>query len=399
MAIHKLLYTGLFGKKDKSEKPKEMLIDGECTIANYDTRDNVKPNASIKIVAKDKSIFLVEENNNDTESLNVADLSEKKAKALEEVAKLDTSDSGLSKKDIQKITQENKDVYIKKWGLVDLKVDPNNGVLTLKWGEKDILRIDFSQKRDTNVETKNGKGDYHVVQSGDTLTKIASKYGVTVKEILEANKGINPDMLSLNQKIIIPADTSKTSSPTNVSSSFNASTSKANVEQNSGQKKANSLNDLPITDKPTYGCAYKIKAGDLADKISKNLDIPLIVLRVANKHLNLDQLSIGDKIIIPERESVENTRIKDLSTVAKVTGLSEYYIKEVLTKIEQKHNTVYDDKVEGGTLTIGYGHAGRLLGKYFEEGTNSVKQPGKRFVLPKQAENNSKIINLSNINK
>lgn len=47
-------------------------------------------------------------------------------------------------------------------------------------------------------------GEIYVVRSGDTLGAIASRYGVTVRAIMQANGLTNPDTLSLGQELIIP---------------------------------------------------------------------------------------------------------------------------------------------------------------------------------------------------
>jgi LysM repeat protein len=44
----------------------------------------------------------------------------------------------------------------------------------------------------------------HVVVSGEVLGYIAGKYGVTVAQIVTVNPGMNPDLLSIGQKITIP---------------------------------------------------------------------------------------------------------------------------------------------------------------------------------------------------
>jgi LysM repeat protein len=49
-----------------------------------------------------------------------------------------------------------------------------------------------------------GQGRTHTVQSGETLSRIAKQYGVTVNQILTANKIDNPDRIFVGQKLIIP---------------------------------------------------------------------------------------------------------------------------------------------------------------------------------------------------
>jgi len=45
----------------------------------------------------------------------------------------------------------------------------------------------------------------HVVKSGDSLSKIAAKYGVTVDDILAANPAItDPNKIAVGDKVVIP---------------------------------------------------------------------------------------------------------------------------------------------------------------------------------------------------
>lgn len=44
----------------------------------------------------------------------------------------------------------------------------------------------------------------YVVQRGDTLAKIAAKYGVTVKQLVDLNSIANPNLISTGQKLRIP---------------------------------------------------------------------------------------------------------------------------------------------------------------------------------------------------
>ncbi len=47
-------------------------------------------------------------------------------------------------------------------------------------------------------------GQKYVVQPGDTLAAIAEEFGVTVQELIDANRLDNPDVLRVGQELIIP---------------------------------------------------------------------------------------------------------------------------------------------------------------------------------------------------
>jgi LysM repeat protein len=60
----------------------------------------------------------------------------------------------------------------------------------------------------TNAPSVNESGQtIHVVQSGETLVRIARQYGVTVQDIVSANNLENPNLLDVGQELIIPTAT------------------------------------------------------------------------------------------------------------------------------------------------------------------------------------------------
>ena len=62
--------------------------------------------------------------------------------------------------------------------------------------------------------TTEGEETIYVVQVGDSLSGIASKYGVTLADIVAANKLDNPDVVFSGQRLIIPVDGLPTATPT-----------------------------------------------------------------------------------------------------------------------------------------------------------------------------------------
>ena len=61
-----------------------------------------------------------------------------------------------------------------------------------------------SGARSTSTAATSGRGVEHVVGPGQTLSEIASAYGVTSKVIIDANQLRNPDRLQVGQKLFIP---------------------------------------------------------------------------------------------------------------------------------------------------------------------------------------------------
>lgn len=65
-----------------------------------------------------------------------------------------------------------------------------------------------------DTTTDGGEETIYVVQVGDSLSGIASKYGVTLADIVTANKLENPDVVFSGQRLIIPVDGLPTATPT-----------------------------------------------------------------------------------------------------------------------------------------------------------------------------------------
>lgn len=54
------------------------------------------------------------------------------------------------------------------------------------------------------TEVREPNGGVHYVEGGDTLSKIAKQYGVSLNDLLKANPSVNPKAMQIGQQIIIP---------------------------------------------------------------------------------------------------------------------------------------------------------------------------------------------------
>ncbi len=102
----------------------------------------------------------------------------------------------------------------------------------------------------------------HIVRSGDNLSKIGTKYGVSYKVVMDFN-GLKNSMLSLNQKLIIP------------------------IESRIKNKKINSK------------FYYMVQKGDTLDSIAKTYKVSVHNIKLQN-NLNGSLIKIGDRLKINE---------------------------------------------------------------------------------------------------
>jgi LysM repeat protein len=107
-----------------------------------------------------------------------------------------------------------------------------------------------------------GGGGHHVVRSGETVAGIASRYGVSVKQLVDAN-GITGGRIYTGQRLLLSARPGSTSA---------ASTSAS---------------------------AYTVKSGDTLGRIARKFGTSTGAIAKANNLANPNLLSIGTKLRIP----------------------------------------------------------------------------------------------------
>jgi len=171
-------------------------------------------------------------------------------------------------------------------------------------------------------------GTQYVVKYGDTVYMIAKAYGVTVQQIVNANNLSNPDLIYVNQVLIIPVGTT-TSAPNPTPTTTTSATTyvvkagdtlyaiarahgitiqqivDANGISNPNLIYVNQVLKIPAgttTSTPTStpsATTYVVKAGDTLYAIARAYGVTIQQLISANNIANPDLIYVNQVLIIP----------------------------------------------------------------------------------------------------
>jgi LysM repeat protein len=118
----------------------------------------------------------------------------------------------------------------------------------------------------------------HKVKSGESFSKMAQQYGVSVNAIISANPNLDPRRLKVGQTVMIPAPSRSSTAPTASSRSTGSTTTGS----------------------------YVVKAGDSLTRIAANHDTSVKALKSLNG-LKTDRINVGQKLKVPVKAAPEPT--------------------------------------------------------------------------------------------
>ncbi len=119
-------------------------------------------------------------------------------------------------------------------------------------------------------------GDTYTIKKGDSLSKIAARHGVTVRELAEINQLKDADVIRVGQKLVLPAH------------------AKDLPDEAPAAKKPAARSAAPAAS----GGNYEVKAGDSLSRIAAANGTTVRAIKDANG-LTSDLIRIGQKLVIP----------------------------------------------------------------------------------------------------
>jgi murein DD-endopeptidase MepM/ murein hydrolase activator NlpD len=242
---------------------------------------------------------------------------------------------------------------------------------------------------------------YHKVKSGESLEKIARNYGVSVQELIKANKNINPNRLKVGENLCIPQKTSaktqdyaiykvkKGDTLYSIAKKFGVDVQELKSFNNLESEKIIEGQELKIPAKGTakkqkketqeYG-TYVVQKGAKLEHVAKKLGVSQRELEELNPELKGKWLTKGTVVKVPKQERKKEKREENY-TVYKIRkgGRLEHVAKNLGVPKEELERL--NPELKGKWLSAGTEVKVPIKAKKEEE----PKVPYKTYVVQKGA--------------
>ena len=153
----------------------------------------------------------------------------------------------------------------------------------------------------------------YTVKSGDTLARIAAKYGVTVQSIASPNSITNANILTVGRILNIPGKSNTSTSGVNkytvkygdtlakIAATYGGTVQSIAAANNIANPNTISIGQvLSITGTYTNsGIKYTLKSGDTLGKVAAKYKVTVLELVAANNIANANIVRVGQVLVIP----------------------------------------------------------------------------------------------------
>jgi lipoprotein-anchoring transpeptidase ErfK/SrfK len=146
----------------------------------------------------------------------------------------------------------------------------------------------------------------YIVQPGDTLTRVARQYGITIQELAEANELRPNSWLYMNQTLIIPDKGSETEAPSEKSTEVSieaSSEAEAAETAPEAEEAVEVAASAPSEEAPATTGSYLVQGGDTLYGIAVNHGTSVEALMIAN-NLRSSLIRVGQSLSLPDGSTV-----------------------------------------------------------------------------------------------
>jgi len=190
-----------------------------------------------------------------------------------------------------------------------------------------------------------GQDKTYTIREGDTLSAIASRLGVSVRQLSEANRLANPHSLKPGMVLKVPATKTSRQLPTLLQRIRESAKSPATrVSRATAEPSHKPLAAKPVSS--ATGKTYTVKPGDNDWIIAARVGVTPRQLRLANPGVAWNRLQIGAKLALPSGAS--------MAKASSVRTLSSPYAKVAKDSVVVRSGPGSEHRkvvvVPGGTL-------------------------------------------------
>jgi LysM repeat protein len=134
----------------------------------------------------------------------------------------------------------------------------------------------------------------YIVQSGDTMLRIANRFGVTVAAIVAFNSLANPNLIRVGQRLLIPTSTANAvAQPAPTPTATPSPTASPTPTATPSPTASSSPSSSPALQ------SYTVVSGDTLYSIARKFRVTVTALAAQNSITNLNLIRVGQRLVIP----------------------------------------------------------------------------------------------------
>lgn len=184
--------------------------------------------------------------------------------------------------------------------------------------------------------TADGTANYYTVQSGDTLSGIATQFNTSVNTLAHLNSLSNPNMIYVGQRLLVRQ----------------GNTSSTSITQNNVVNKPANTNQA-VSNNGSAAVTYTVKSGDTLSAIAKRYDTTVNTIASLSRLSNPNLIYVGQVLTIKGGNAAQSVTHKQTNSQSsqsstanasrQATSVATYTVKsgDTLSGIAAKFGTSY----------------------------------------------------------
>jgi len=157
----------------------------------------------------------------------------------------------------------------------------------------------YTGKTDSGSSTKK---KWHTVKSGENLSKIASRYGLSIDELKKMNK-LKSNYIKVGQKLVVGYTYVAPPKPqtTETSQNTTAPAEKESAEKTTETPTSSATHTQPASDSQAEYIVHTVQKGEYLATIAKKYNTTVSKIASYNHLTDINNLKVGQKLKIPKK--------------------------------------------------------------------------------------------------